>query len=60
MKSVITSVHGIMNSIPIPFPLPNSDECANSDSGITCPLEAGEIYTYQRMLPVSHLYPPVR
>lgn len=41
----------------MPFPLPNPNAC--KDSGITCPLKAGETYKYISHLPVNENYPRV-
>jgi len=51
-------VYGIVAGIPVPFPLPNADGC--TDSGIACPIESGQTYTYSTTLPVSTLYPSVK
>ena len=50
-------VHGIIMSVPIEFPLPNSDACA--DSGLTCPIKTGNTYTYNAQLPVLPRYPKI-
>ncbi|CAH1981961.1 unnamed protein product [Acanthoscelides obtectus] len=41
----------------VPFPLPNPNAC--EDSGISCPLAAGESYTYVASLPVLKQYPAI-
>lgn len=50
-------VYGIINRIPIKFPLPNPDGCVNS--GLKCPLVAGQSYVYQDQLAIQHIYPSV-
>lgn len=57
ISTVKAEVHGIIGGVPIPFPLQNSDGCRNS--GLTCPLVAGEQYTYQASLPVRKIYPSI-
>lgn len=41
----------------MPFSLPNPDGC--KDSGITCPIKAGQKYTYMSHLPILSSYPRV-
>nr|CAI5834128.1 unnamed protein product [Callosobruchus analis] len=41
----------------MPFDLPNPDGC--KDSGLTCPIKAGQTYTYIAALPISSKYPRV-
>nr|CAI5868422.1 unnamed protein product [Callosobruchus analis] len=48
-------VHGIIATVPIPFPLPNDNAC--KDSGIECPIEPGKVYTYVATLPILKGYP---
>lgn len=55
LKSV---VHGVVLGVPIPFDLPNGNGC--KDSGVTCPLTAGQTYNYETTLPVLSSYPKVR
>ncbi|CAH2003430.1 unnamed protein product [Acanthoscelides obtectus] len=50
-------VHGEILGVPMPFDLPNPDGC--KDSGVTCPLKAGQTYTYINALPISPHYPRV-
>ncbi|XP_015605615.1 NPC intracellular cholesterol transporter 2 homolog a isoform X2 [Cephus cinctus] len=59
ISNVNTVVHGILMDIPVPFPIPNADACANSDSGITCPLQTGKLYNYKATLPIYKKYPKV-
>ena len=57
VSSVVAIVHGIIMDIPIPFPLPGANACANPDSGLTCPLTQGGPYHYHTTLPVLKTYP---
>nr|CAH7745146.1 unnamed protein product [Callosobruchus chinensis]CAH7753766.1 unnamed protein product [Callosobruchus chinensis] len=50
-------VHGEILGVPMPFDLPNPDGC--KDSGLTCPIKAGQTYTYTAALPISVNYPRV-
>jgi len=50
-------VHGIIASIPVPFPLDNPDACKNSN--IICPTENGKHYTYQSTIFVKDSYPKI-
>lgn len=50
-------VYGYIGNIPLPFPLLNPDGCQNS--GINCPLRAGQTYKYTNVLPILEFYPTV-
>ncbi|VEN41020.1 unnamed protein product [Callosobruchus maculatus] len=50
-------VHGIIAHVAVPFPLPNENAC--KDSGIKCPIESGNTYTYVATLPVLKEYPQI-
>lgn len=52
-----TVVHGIIDGVPVPFPIPNPDVC--EDHGITCPMPAEEPQTFKAILPVKSEYPSV-
>lgn len=56
-ETLTAVVYGVILGVPMRFPLPNSDGC--TDSGITCPIKAGETYTYNTRLPVLKSYPRV-
>lgn len=49
--------HGIVMGVEMPFPLTNSNGCA--DSGLDCPLKKGTEYAYVATLPVLQAYPKV-
>ncbi|KRY21807.1 ATP-dependent RNA helicase SUPV3L1, mitochondrial, partial [Trichinella patagoniensis] len=56
VKQLKARVHGILMKLgKVPFLLPNSDACKNSN--LTCPLVAGEEYTYQQSIHVLRSYP---
>lgn len=55
-KSLKAVVHGVIGGVPIPFPVPQSDACK---SGVTCPVQSGENYTYNNKFNVRNSYPPV-
>ncbi|XP_068629124.1 ecdysteroid-regulated 16 kDa protein-like [Battus philenor] len=57
IKSVETEVHGVIMNLPVPFPLPQPDAC--KDTGLTCPLKAGQSVSYKSTLPVLKSYPKV-
>ncbi|KAK3732027.1 hypothetical protein QZH41_019121, partial [Actinostola sp. cb2023] len=50
-----SSVHGKVMGFWVPFPLPNPQAC--KDSGIKCPMVAGETYTYSADLDIKSMYP---
>ena len=51
-------VYGVIEGIPVPFPIPNPDACKNS--GLACPLKSGSTDVYTATLPVSKLYPSIK
>ncbi|OQV18702.1 putative Epididymal secretory protein E1 [Hypsibius exemplaris] len=55
--TLTSEVYGVINGVPVKFNLPNPNGC--KESGITCPLVAGETYTYKDALYISHLYPAI-
>ena len=55
-KGLKAVVHGVIASVPIPFPIPQSDACK---SGVSCPIKSGENYTYSNKFSVRRSYPPV-
>lgn len=54
LKSV---VHGIIEKIPVPFPLGDPDACKNSN--ITCPIQQGNTYSFAPVIYVEPNYPSV-
>ncbi|XP_073442941.1 NPC intracellular cholesterol transporter 2 isoform X1 [Dendrobates tinctorius] len=50
-------VHGIIEGLPVPFPLPESDGCK---SGIACPLKNGATYTYLTKMDIKPMYPKMK
>ncbi|CAH1159920.1 unnamed protein product [Phaedon cochleariae] len=56
-SNVTAVVYGIVLGIKTSFALPNPNGCV--DSGISCPIKAGETYTYSTTLPVESSYPRV-
>ncbi|CAL1541848.1 unnamed protein product [Lymnaea stagnalis] len=50
-------VYGIVETVPVEFPLPNGDGC--KDSGIACPLVKGQSYKYTSSFPVLNTYPVI-
>lgn len=57
VKKINAVVYGVLEGVPIPFPLPNPDGCTNS--GLKCPLEKGTPYKYHSIIPVKKIYPAV-
>lgn len=57
VEAVNAVVHGIILGVPAPFNLDNPDGCI--DSGMECPLKAGQSYTYTAELPILKKYPRV-
>jgi len=57
--SLDAKVYGlVLNTIPIPYPLPNGDGCNNS--GIICPVQKGVTYTYHGQFKVEEMYPAIQ
>ena len=58
---VVTSskvvVHGIIEGVPVPFPISQPDGCV--DHGLDCPLQPNKEYTFKATLPVKSAYPDV-
>ncbi|KAM9293935.1 NPC intracellular cholesterol transporter 2 [Gastrophryne carolinensis] len=50
-------VYGLLVGVPVPFPLPEPDGCK---SGLSCPLQAGQTYTYLTKLPIKSEYPDMK
>lgn len=57
MEKVNTVVIGIIEGLPIPFPLPNPDGC--KENGLECPLTKDKTHSYLTTLPVMRAYPKV-
>ncbi|XP_029191176.2 NPC intracellular cholesterol transporter 2-like [Acropora millepora] len=59
---VVTSskvvVHGIIEGVPVPFPISQPDGCV--DHGLDCPLQPNKEYTFKATLPVKSAYPDMR
>lgn len=55
-KSLKAVVHGVIASVPMPFPLPQPDACK---SGVSCPLKNGQSYTYSNSLNIRSAYPAI-
>lgn len=49
-------VAGIIMEMPVPFPIPEPNGCK---SGIACPIQKGNTYSYLNKLPVKKEYPSV-
>ncbi|XP_026330966.1 ecdysteroid-regulated 16 kDa protein, partial [Hyposmocoma kahamanoa] len=58
LGEIETEVHGIIMNLPVPFPLSQPDAC--KDSGLTCPIKAGQQAHYVATLPVLKSYPKVK
>lgn len=54
VDSLTTVVKGKIGPLWVPFPLDQPDACKGS---VTCPLKAGQEYTYKFSLPVKTAYP---
>jgi len=54
-NSVKADVHGIIQGLPIPWPLHDPNACHLS--GLTCPLQPGNNYNYTATFPVLKTYP---
>jgi hypothetical protein len=55
--SVQADVHGVIQGVPIPWPLHDADACHLS--GLTCPLQPGNNYHYTKTFLVLKSYPKV-
>ncbi|KAL7304579.1 protein NPC2 homolog [Trichogramma pretiosum] len=58
-EKVTAIVHGIVDELDVPFPLPNAEACQDPQSKVGCPLEPGVASNYHATLPVLHSYPTV-
>jgi len=56
-NSVKAEVHGIIQGLPVPWPLHDPDACHLS--GLTCPLQPGNVYHYTATFLVLKTYPRV-
>jgi Niemann-Pick C2 protein len=56
--SATSVVHGVIDHIPVPFPLDNPNACLNS--GLTCPLKSGTEYKYETYIFVKTIFPSIR
>jgi hypothetical protein len=56
-NSVKADVHGIIQGLPVPWPLHDPDACHSS--GLTCPLQPGNNYHYTSNIEVLKSYPKV-
>ncbi|PNF14713.1 hypothetical protein B7P43_G09346 [Cryptotermes secundus] len=54
-NSVKAEVHGIIQGLPIPWPVQNPNACQSS--GLTCPLEPGNKYHYTATFRILQSYP---
>ncbi|XP_045127597.1 NPC intracellular cholesterol transporter 2 homolog a-like [Portunus trituberculatus] len=57
VRRVRAQVHGVIHGVAIPFKLNNANGCVGS--GLQCPLNAGQEYTYTARLPVRSIYPSI-
>lgn len=57
-SSATAVVHGIIEHVPVPFPLDNPDACKNS--GLDCPLTNSTTYKYTNSVFVKTSYPSIR
>ena len=53
------SVHAILGSVKIPFPLSNANGCSPDGGHLNCPLQAGTEYVYSSDLTIPSYTPPV-
>jgi len=56
--SLEARVYGLIQGIPISYPLPNHDAC--KDLGVSCPIKKGKTYTYSSSFDVLKSYPAIR
>ena len=56
-NSVTAAVHGIIQGLPIPWPLHDPNACHLS--GLTCPLQPGNNYHYTTIISVLKTYPKI-
>ncbi|KFM63622.1 Epididymal secretory protein E1, partial [Stegodyphus mimosarum] len=57
-ESVRTVVHGTVNGISMPYPVPNPDACESGN--LDCPLETGKQYSYLREVEIRNTYPSMK
>ena len=56
-NSVTAAVHGIIQGLPVPWPLHDPNACHLS--GLTCPLQLGNNYHYTTIISVLKTYPKI-
>lgn len=56
-SSVKAEVHGIIQGVPVPWPVHNPDACQSS--GLICPLQPGNDYHYTSTFGILKSYPTV-
>jgi len=58
VTSAKTVVHGVVEGIPVPFPVDNPDAC--KDCGMTCPVSSGTSVSYHSSIAVKSSYPKIK
>lgn len=53
-QTLTVKAYGIIERVPIPFELPNTDACT---SGVKCPVQPQGQYVYQASFPIKEEYP---
>jgi len=56
-STAMSSCYGKIGGFPLPFPLTSPNACETADSGLKCPLKAGQKYKFHYELPVQSYYP---
>lgn len=57
MNNITVKVFGVIENIPVPYPIPHSNACIKS--GLECPLEKGVPATYTQTFPVPKVFPSI-
>ncbi|XP_059156003.1 NPC intracellular cholesterol transporter 2-like [Physella acuta] len=55
ITEAVTSVHGIIAGVPVPFPLPDPNAC----HFMTCPIASGATGLYKNAIFVQQVYPKI-
>ncbi|XP_018362177.1 PREDICTED: protein NPC2 homolog [Trachymyrmex cornetzi] len=59
ISKIFARVYGIINFIPISFPLSQPDVCKDSNAGIKCPLHKDQEYNYTTTMVLQKRFPSV-
>ncbi|KYQ56007.1 Protein NPC2 like protein [Trachymyrmex zeteki] len=59
ISHIVARVYGILNILPVPFPLSQPDVCKDPNAGLKCPLHKDQEYHYMTMMSIKKNFPSV-